>query len=293
MNAMTSSGFSAIVVSYHTGAILHACLDALSRDAACAEIILVNNGNPRAMEDALQTWSCSGQGRTLLQGHGNIGFGRACNLGAEHATQAHLVFVNPDAVIAPGALRELESCLRHPLDLAGGLVLDAAGNEQRGARRGELTLLSALVSFTGIAKPGQDAGWRRDFNRNREPLPESPVEVPTVSGAFFAMRTEGFRRVGGFDPGYFLHVEDIDLCDRVRAHAGRVWFVPAARAVHQGGTSDSPAWRVEGAKIAAFLRFFWRRADWVGGYLSVCLFAPVIVCGVVLRVLFRGKRVKQ
>jgi hypothetical protein len=84
--------------------------------------------------------------------------------------------------------------------------------------------------------------------------------MPTISGACFAMRRQDFEALNGFDEGYFLHVEDIDLCWRVRRAGGQVVFQPAAPVVHVGHTSRANPLRVEFAKGRGLARFFRKRA---------------------------------
>src|SRR5262245_5450663 len=105
----SAGGVSAIVVTYFTGPLLSRCLATAEADPAIDEIILVDNGNPPEVAAALKEWAAERPGRKLLQGHGNVGFGRGCNLGATAARGAYVLFLNPDAVLhadAAGALVE-------------------------------------------------------------------------------------------------------------------------------------------------------------------------------------------
>ena len=222
----------------------------------------------------------------LITGHGNVGFGRGCNLGATHAIGSVLAFVNPDCVVEPDALAHMALLTDAPSPvLVGGCICDPQGLEQRGARRGTLSVWSACVSFSGAGRPGEQAGIWRDFNRNREPLPTSPIETPVVSGALMVTRADAFWQIGGFDEAYFLHVEDIDLCHRYGLGGGKVIFDPSARATHIGGTSQAASWRVETAKLQSFLYYFWKFARPPFGHISVILVAPVLALAIFLRVI--------
>ena len=64
--------------------------------------------------------------------------------------------------------------------------------------------------------------------------------MDAVSGALMYLSRAGFERLGGFDEGYFLHVEDLDLCRRAEADGGSVIYTPLASALHHGATSDAP-----------------------------------------------------
>lgn len=277
---------SAVVVTYHSGDVLRGCLTNLLASPDCEEIVLVNNGNPDKVLSDLSAWTEVEPRLKLISGHGNVGFGRACNLGAKHATGSMLAFVNPDCMVEPDALAQMAliAAATGPL-LVGGCICDPEGLEQRGARRGALSVWSACVSFLGLGRPGEQAGIWRDFNRNREPLPTSPIETPVVSGALMLTRADAFWRIGGFDEAYFLHVEDIDLCHRYALGGGKVIFHPSARATHIGGTSQAAPWQVEASKLRSFLYYFWKYARPPFGHISVIFIAPVLALAMLMRVL--------
>jgi GT2 family glycosyltransferase len=77
--------------------------------------------------------------------------------------------------------------------------------------------------------------------------------VPLASGAFMLVRTPLFKRLGGFDPRFFMYFEDYDLSLRLGREAD-VAYVPAARIVHHGGEASRKGWR----HVAWFLRSAWR-----------------------------------
>ena len=276
--------FAAVVVSFYTGPILKACLKALINAPMCAQIILVNNGNPVPVCEALEAMALNEPKLILLQGQGNSGFGRGCNLGTTKANAPLLVFVNPDCVINPEALPAFASVLAQGDNiLVGGLLRNEDGTEQRGSRRGPLTLWSALVSFLGLGKAGEAAGIWRDFNRTAEPLPDAACEMPVISGGLMAIRARAFAGIGGFDPAFFLHVEDIDLCRRFAEAEGKVMFVPAATALHIGGTSGVSSWRVERAKIDSFGRYFWKNAKTLQSFVALIIVMPFLALALVFR----------
>ena len=84
-----------------------------------------------------------------------------------------------------------------------------------------------------------------------------PVDVDWVSGACFAVRRSAFSSVGGFDEGYFMYVEDLDLCWRLKRAGWRVRYVPTAEVIHTGGVSAS---RYPYRMLIAHHRSTWRFA---------------------------------
>jgi N-acetylglucosaminyl-diphospho-decaprenol L-rhamnosyltransferase len=283
--------FCAVVVSYHTGPSLNDCLEALLASKDCAQIVLVNNGNPDHVAQALRDMAEQHAKLSLIEGHGNIGFGKGCNLGAAQAQCEVLVFVNPDCIVDKGCLAAFSEALTaHPRALFGGALRNPDGSEQRGCRRGELTLWSAFVSFAGLGRAGLGAGIWRDFNRDREPVPQDVEAIPVVSGALMALARDQFEALGGFDPAYFLHVEDVDLCKRAAKAGMTVLYVPKATALHIGATSATTNWALARAKVASFLYYFWTHAGSASERALVLLAMPFLAAAIMARALVAAKQ---
>jgi GT2 family glycosyltransferase len=96
--------------------------------------------------------------------------------------------------------------------------------------------------------------------------------------------------VGGFDEGYFLHVEDVDLCWRVRRAGGVVLFHPTAEVVHIGGTSQTSPLKVEFHKGVGLARFFRKRAEGPWQAFWSWALSPFVIAAAVARPLVRGAR---
>jgi GT2 family glycosyltransferase len=172
------------------------------------EVIVVDNGG-----DAEER-----EGVTFVRPATNLGFAAGNNLGARQGTGDALVFLNPDTVVAPGALEELVRPLEDP---AIGIVtarlrlldqpelLNSAGNE---------------VHVTGIA-------WAGLYGQPADLVTElRDVAFPT--GAAMAIRRELFDELGGFTEELFMYQEDLVLGWRVRLRGLRVVVNPAADVYH-------------------------------------------------------------
>ena len=275
---------SVIMVVYLTGEALEESLACVLRDPLVDEFVVVDNGSTQAEAHVLRSLAARDARVVLIGGHGNIGFARGANLGARKARGERLVFLNPDAFLQPGCVAEL---IREIEDqptpcVVGSRVLNADRSEQRGARRGEITPVSALLSLSRLAR--RVPGWRRyEVHWEDEALPDAAVPAPTISGACFCMRREDFEAVGGFDEGYFLHVEDVDLCWRVRRQGGVVLFHPKAEVIHLGHTSQTSPLRVEFHKGVGLARYFRKRAATLPERLAAWLLSPLVVGAAVAR----------
>ncbi|WP_203293746.1 glycosyltransferase family 2 protein [Maricaulis parjimensis] len=250
---------SVVTVAWQTGPRLLEAVASILAAPGVDEFVLVNHGNPPELIRALRTMASNTDKFVLIETGANMGFAKGCNIGARRTSGDYVLFLNPDAVLAPGVASRLKASAadlkNEALWAIGARITNADGTEQRGGRRGELTPASALATFFGLNRflPGA-----RNLHFETQPLSEDMVPMPVVSGAALMMRRDDFLSIGGFDERYFLHVEDIDLCRNIRERGGSVWFEPRANIKHYGGTSQSSPFFVESHKGLGFVKYFWK-----------------------------------
>jgi GT2 family glycosyltransferase len=285
-------GVTLIMIVFHTGKVLFDSIGRVLTDPKVKQFIIIDNGSPEKVEQRLRDLKDEYDHILLVQGQGNIGFAKAANLGAHLATQPWLVFLNPDALLQPDCTRELvKAAADQPGPcLVGARLLNPDMSEQRGARRGEVTPFTTLVSLLQLSKY-VPAWGKYEIHYEDQPLPEAPAPVPTISGACFAVSRHDFSRLKGFDNNFFLHVEDIDLCWRAREMGGTVLFHPHAEVVHEGHTSRVEPVFVERNKGNGLIYYFNKRAKGKGFWRMayVGLLGPLILAVSVTRALFRDR----
>ena len=254
----TSHAVSAIVVTYRTGPVLRDCLAALMKESEVGEIIVVDNGNPPADEQWLDSLAVSAPNLLLLRPGRNIGFSRACNLAAAKAGSRFLALVNPDLVISSGAFERLLPIFEADpsVSLCGGKLVDEHGQEQRGSRRETLTPWRALVELLRLDRLAPSHPYFRRFHLLDEPSAAETMEVPAISGAFMMLPRERYLALGGLDESMFLHAEDLDLCLRILLAGGRIVYCGALPFYHQRSTSDVSVIFVEWHKTRSTCRYF-------------------------------------
>jgi GT2 family glycosyltransferase len=237
---------SVVVVNWNAGPALAACLASLDDDAGRgAEVIVVDN----ASTDGSTASAVAGRPRVrVLELPANVGFARGANAGASAATGDPIVFLNPDAQVEAGAIVRLADalCASPGSGIAGGGLVDERGRWQPGAAR--FGVVRHLVLDTTLGR--LPARRRHD-----------PYRVDWVYGTFMAVRREVLVALGGFDPGYFIYGEDLDLCHRAATRGWTTLHVPAARAVHGRNVSATGRFGLgrDAAVVAGELRFFARR----------------------------------
>ena len=248
-----------VMVSFHTGDVLFEAIDSvLHQSFGVTELVVVDNGNPPEVQQRLDGVAEVTPQLSVIRGQGNVGFAAGSNLGAASCRSGHLFFLNPDCVLPIDGLARLwaEYGTLPPRSLLSPLLLNPDYTEQRGSRRSVLTPWRAVVEWLGLYHLAPSHPYFLRFNRSNDPLPINTHRVDVTSGAAMFMARSLFEELRGFDEGYFLHVEDIDLCVSLLKRGGATYVAPGVRVIHQGGSSRSLILRVEWHKARGFCRYF-------------------------------------
>lgn len=228
---MTDPGaIAVVVVSHYSAATLGDCVRAALAADDVAEIVVVDNGTADGSMEAFERAHAAEPRVRVLRNAHNPGFASGCNQGAAATRAPWLAFLNPDCIVQRGTLAAMRGVAEaQGAGLVGADVRDASGEPERAARRVEPTWRRALARVLG------------DRGALTLPRPAGPREWSTVdapSGALMLLRREVFAHLGGFDDGYRLHCEDLDLARRVRDAGLPVLVAERARATHAQGVSS-------------------------------------------------------
>jgi len=291
---------SIVIVAADSGPLLRVCVASVLDETAPLEVIVVDNASSDGEIERLAAEHASDARLRIVRNDANLGFGPACNRGAALARGDVLLFLNPDCEWRAGTLAAMRSVLDCDprTGLLGVAVLNPDGALARGNRRRDPTLRRALMTLGGLAR--LESRWPA-FAGVEMPLAKTGDDIESVeavSGACMMLPRAVFERVGGFDEAYFLHVEDLDLCRRVRDAGVRVAYAAHLRVTHaQGSSSKSRPIFVARAKHRGMWRYFTkfdpaarnpllRAIVWCGLWAHFVVKAPLLA----LRGAFRGRR---
>jgi N-acetylglucosaminyl-diphospho-decaprenol L-rhamnosyltransferase len=247
-----------VIVTYRSDAVLPGLLADLERYEPESTVVVVDNASPGGSPAV---------GRAeLLSAPDNLGFGRACNLGASWHPEdvEYLAFLNPDVRLQGPSLSELTAQLelRSEVDVATGPLIDEHGVRVASAW-GPTSLLRGFWASTGWELRGLrrlvSRLSSRGANLSAASMRVGELEVDGhVLGGAMIVRRQRFASVGGFDGRFFLYWEDADLCARIRKAGGRIMVLPSTPIVHIEGTSSAGTpshqrweWYLEGAQLFA------------------------------------------
>ena len=268
----SSASVDVVIVNFNAGAFLPPCLASLANEAV-GRIIVVDNDSNDDSHALVTALSVTAGNVCWLQTGSNLGFGRAANRGVAAAQSEFVLLLNPDTVVLPGAVATLAACLASSDDvgIVGPEVVNADGSRYPSARA-----FPDLIDAMGHGALGLVAPRNRWSARYR-----NPDRVDWVSGTAMLLRRSAFEQVGGFDETYFMYVEDVDLCWRLRSAGWSVRYEPSATVRHSiGGSSEQQPY----AMIVAHHRSLWRFArTTTTGLRRIAL--PAVAVGLLLRTL--------
>jgi N-acetylglucosaminyl-diphospho-decaprenol L-rhamnosyltransferase len=276
---VTSAPIRAIVVNYQSASVLPACVASLLGEGV-SEVVVVDNGHRRGPCDQAARTALRDAGLpvTWVESGRNLGYGRAANLGARSCRDGDLLVCNPDIVLGPGALAHLAAVLAGDPSAAivGPELENSDGSVYPSGRAFPSLVDAAGHGLLGMVWPDNPFSRRYrllDWDRRQ------CRDVDWVSGACFLIRREAWDALAGFDPRYFMYMEDVDLCWRAARQGWRVVYQPAAQVVHaQGISADLRPYRMIMAHHWSMLRFAWK----TGGNGDRALF-PLVAAGVAAR----------
>ncbi len=227
-----------VIVNYksadHTARCVAAVHAVAASDGVTAHAIVVNNADAPAMLDAA---IANSGGAMVLHNAANTGFGAACNQGAARGDAPYILFLNPDATLEPGALRLCRDFLADPAQAAFGIVgpeiVDAAGTFVLSCSPLP-TPRDLLFRTVGLHLILPNRGY--PYLSAADHAHSGPVGQ--VMGAALMIRRDLFAQLQGFDEGFFLYYEEVDLCAHARAMGKGCYYLKEARVRHVGAGSS-------------------------------------------------------
>ena len=255
-DAAARPSLTIVIVTYNVRAELEACLRSIGADPALtsAEVVVVVNASQDGTPAAVRA---SGTNARLIEAGGNLGFAHANNLGIRATSGEHVLLLNPDTVVSPGAIPALARELsRHPEAAAvGPRLVDAQGFA-------ELSFGEATGPLGELRQKVLGGLYNRRFpfvrglvdRRTREAGPRA-----WVSGACLLLRRVDLESAGLLDERFFMYMEDVDLCATLTASGRKILYLPDAEIVHLRGRSAGRNPQTERMRRLSQLAYYEKR----------------------------------
>ncbi|MEX0606023.1 MAG: glycosyltransferase family 2 protein [Marinobacter sp.] len=226
---------SVVVVNWNAGHQLKNCVDSITKfgGGLVDKMIVVDNGSTDGSEASVE----GVPNVTLIRTGENLGFGKACNLGAKHADSDYLLFLNPDAALLEGTLTKVVGFMQdqtnQTVGICGVQLIEENGKISRSCGR--------FPTATGFL--AHAVGLNRFFPRLGNAMAEwdhlADRQVDQVIGAFFFVRSGLFEQLQGFDERFFVYFEEVDFSYRAYWVGWQSFYLADAQAFHAGGGTSN------------------------------------------------------
>jgi hypothetical protein len=224
-----------IVVNWNAGHQLLACVHSIQQYGMpfVNRTIVVDNGSTDGSEKTVKNLP----NVEVISAEQNLGFGKACNLGAKHAKSDYLLFLNPDAALYPATLSQamafMQATNNAHVGICGVQLVDESNHISKSCTRfpsAKGFVLHAIGLDRFMPKLGHFMSeW--DHSQTRQ--------VDHVIGAFFLVRRTVFESLNGFDERYFVYLEDLDFSLRANKAGWQSVYLAHVQAFHAGGGTSN------------------------------------------------------
>jgi GT2 family glycosyltransferase len=231
MGIQNNIDVSVIIVNYNTRQLTCDCIASVMEKTTglTYEIIVVDNASSDGSVDFIKSRYSSVKMIASVQ---NEGFGKANNKGAERAAGRFLFLLNSDTVLINNAVKILMDAMEQHNNEVAGCCANLYTIEHK-------PNYSYSQYFPGLFrlllyKSHLSAFIKNDtFNTTGD-----NKYVQVIIGAHLFIRKAVFEEMHGFDPAFFMYLEDSDLCLRIKKSGYKLLSVPAARIIHYQGKSS-------------------------------------------------------
>ena len=228
---------SIIIVNYNVKEFVKNLLYSLHKalENYSSEIIVVDNASS---DGSVENIEKKFPYVKVIANKNNVGFGKANNQGLSIAKGKYIVLLNPDTIVREDTFSKLIEFINSKPE-AGMVtckVLNPDGTLQLACRRSFPGPWTSFTKIAGLSKLFPNSKFFSKYNLTY--LDENKVnEVDAISGSFMLFTREVYKKVGGFDPQFFMYGEDLDLCYRVQKTGYKVFYVPDTEIIHYKGES--------------------------------------------------------
>lgn len=229
---------SIIIVNYNTKHLTADCIDSIIAKTSEVEyeIILVDNASSDGSQEEF-----SSDGRILfLEAGDNLGFGKANNLGAQHAKGDYIFFLNSDTLLLNNAIYEMwRYSEEHKEDNIGGLgCILCDGNNQRCHSYAKLNTWKDIVKSYFLA-PYTKNKAKEIMAMDAEDESKDAFEVGYVTGADLFVSRKVIDECGCFDPDFFMYSEESEMQWRFKKHVYKNMIIKSPKIMHLEGMSQA------------------------------------------------------
>jgi len=235
---------SIIILSYNTKELILSCLGSVYEklDETAFEVIVVDNASK---DDSVKAIKQQFPKVRLIENNENVGFAKGVNIGAKVAKGDLLLFLNSDTNFLDKSFSKMLKAYTPERGIIGGKMVNKDGTFQQSFGSFPSLYIIAVTLFKGA-----------EFS-TLTTSPQGPENVDWVSGGFMLISKKLFDELKGFDEHFFMYVEDIELCFRVKKKGLSVVYFPDTNVKHVGQGSSNRTFAI--VNIYKGLLYFYKK----------------------------------
>lgn len=206
------------------------------------EIILIDNNSTDQTTKIVK--STKGVSK-IIKNKTNLGFARAVNIGIRKSKNQYIVLLNPDSEIIDKTIKKLVGLLqknRH-IGVIGGKLIPTKKEKMLTANT-KPSLGTAIFEFTSLKKIFPNNYFHKKFWLINSLNKKKPQEVDSLCGALMAFKKQNAKKINFFDEKFFLYLEDLDFCLRMKQRGLKTIYNPRSQIKHIGGGSSPNKYKI-------------------------------------------------
>lgn len=220
-----------VVVNWNGGQLIRECVESVQTFGhQISRLFLVDNGSTDGSIGCLPEHNRL----NVIETGQNLGFAKACNLGAGFGSSRYILFLNPDARLVDYSLKHLihfmDSAAAKSVGICGAQLIDEYDQIQESCFNftDTSTYIGHALGLDGKLKPFLTP-TRSQIDYTKSQYVDQPI------GAFFLIRRALFEELSGFDEQFFVYYEEVDLALRAKQIGWKSYFFAQTVAYHKGG----------------------------------------------------------
>lgn len=268
-----------IIVNWNAGTLLRDCLESVVASSLMTinlqRVVVVDNASTDNSLNELEDLPLP---LHIIQNKTNLGFGQACNIGAENSQADYILLLNPDTQLHQDTLTEavqfIETSEHQSIGILGVQLVDESGNITRSCRYfpTPLRIFSRILGLNRFIK------YPAFTTIMPHKAHQSSQRVDQVMGAFFLTRRALYDSLGGMDEQFFVYYEEVDYARRAYEAGYTSYYLATTQAYHQGwGTTDQVKARRLAYNLYSRIQYSYKHFHWLsatGLLLATLLIEP-------------------
>lgn len=265
---------SFIILSYNTRDLLKRCLESVEAHGKGLnyEIIVVDNASSDGSEKMIREHFANIR---LLENETNVGFAKGVNQAAKVAKGEYLLFLNSDTELQDSSIKDMVAYAKEHTHVA------VVGGNLKNADNSTSKSFGKFYTLKGVYE-------MLFYDKRIMPAYSSPTEVDWVSGGYMLIKRDVFERVKGFDEHFFMYLEDMELCYRIKNDGKRIVYFPKSTIQHIGQGSSNRSFAI--VQIYKGLNYFYQKHKSYPEYLVLKLLLTVKALGALTFGVLSGNR---